>query len=423
MYRRILLKLFAALALCPLVGHAQLTIEISGAGANQIPIAIPPFDGETAMDNSLSDVIRADLQRCGLFRNVETGPQAVAETPQPDFNNWRTRGADALVIASVRRTPDNRIEARFRLFDVVKQSNLAALTYTFAPNDYRAAAHRIADVVYEKLIGEPGMFSTRIAYVEQTGRRYALAVADSDGLNRVVPLRSSEPLISPTWSPDGNLVAYVGFSLKKPVLYILHTATGQIQVLANYKGSNSAPAWAPDGKHLAIVLTKDGPSQLYLINADGSGLRRLTNSGSIDTEPVFSPDGQYIYFTSDRGGSPQIYRIPANGGDAQRITFEGSYNVSPHISPDGKMLAYIARVDGNFHVAVMDLATQQSQILTDTVADESPSFAPNGRYIVYATETGGRGVLSVVSTDGKTKYRLTQQASDIREPAWGPLIK
>jgi len=288
----------------------------------------------------------------------------------------------------------------------------------------RAAAHRTADFIYEKLIGEPGIFSTRIAYVVKSTGRYELQIADADGMNAQTALASREPIISPTWSPDGTRLAYVSFEAKKPIVYVHSLATGQRHVAANFKGSNSAPAWSPDGKKLAVVLSKDGGSQLFLVNADGSGVARLASSTGIDTEPQFSGDGQFIYFTSDRGGKPQIYRIPAEGGEAQRITFEGSYNVTPRLSPNAKSMAYITlNNNGRYQLALMDLATRQTQILTDSAKDESPSFAPNGRMIIYATEVGGRGVLAAVSSDGRVKQKLSVQAADVREPAWGPFLK
>ena len=234
-------------------------------------------------------------------------------------------------------------------------------------------------------------------------------------------LTSSEPIISPVWSPDGSKLAYVSFEKKKPVIYVHSLATGQRQVVANFKGSNSAPAWSPDGRKLAVVLSKDGNSQIYSVNADGTGVQRLTQSAGIDTEPRYSPDGGSIYFTSDRGGSPQIYRMSANGGDAQRVTFEGSYNVSPRPSPDGKSLAFISRRDGRFQLAVMDLASKQVQILTDSHKDESPSFAPNSRMILIATEIGGRGVLSAVSSDGRIKQRLSIAGRRRPRAGLGPL--
>lgn len=405
--------------------QAQLSIEITGAGANRLPIAVADFAGERLVSQALTSVLRADLERSGLFRMVDAGPAPMTETVAANFPDLKARGADALVSGSVMPTlaGDGRFETRFRLLDVPKQAMLGSQSYVSSAPQLRAVAHRVADYVYEKLLGEPGIFSTHIAYVVKSTGRYELQIADADGMNAQTALTSREPIISPTWSPDGSRLAYVSFEAKKPIVYVHVLATSKRHVAANFKGSNSAPAWSPDGKKLAVVLSKDGGSQLFLVNADGSGVTRLATSSGIDTEPQFSPDGQFIYFTSDRGGSPQIYRIPAGGGDAQRITFEGSYNVTPRLSPDGKSMAYVARNNGRFQVALMDLASRQSQILTDTLKDESPSFAPNGRMIIYATEVGGRGVLAAVSSDGRVKQKLSVAAADVREPAWGPFSK
>lgn len=419
-----LLKLLftLVLALCALTARAQLTIEITGAGANRIPVAVAPFEGESQLQQQLTGVIRADLDRSGLFSLTDAGTQAIAENATVALGDWKVRGADALVVGTVAATA-GRYEARFRVYDTVKQASLGGMAFVFSASQSRAAAHRIADYIYEKLIGQPGVFSTRIAYVVKSGGRYELQVADADGFNAQPALTSREPIISPAWSPDGSKLAYVSFEKKKPVVYVHSLATGQRTVVANFKGSNSAPAWSPDGRRLAVVLTKDGGSQMYTINADGSGVQRLASSPGIDTEPCYSPDGAWIYFTSDRGGSPQIYRIPAAGGAVQRITFEGSYNVSPHLSPDGKTMAYVTRNDGRFQVAVMDVASRQTMVITDSTKDESPSFSPNGRMILYATELGGKGVLAAVSSDGRVKQKLSIQAGDVREPAWGPLVK
>ncbi|MFY9326732.1 MAG: Tol-Pal system beta propeller repeat protein TolB [Georgfuchsia sp.] len=417
--------LFSLLAAIPLVVSAQLSIEITGAGANRIPIAVANFEGDRILAQALTSVIRADLDRSGLFRLVDTGNTVLAENALLNFSDWRDLGADAVVSGSLLSQAAGRYETRYRLQDVAKQSllDIGAFGHSSTPTQLRATAHRIADLIYEKLTGERGIFSTRIAYVMKSTGRYELKVADADGANPQTALASHEPLISPSWSPDGSKLAYVSFELKKPVIYVHDLAANRRHVVANFKGSNSAPAWSPDGKRLAIVLTKDGNSQMYLVNADGSGAKRLANSAGIDTEPQFSPDGQVIYFTSDRGGSPQIYSIPATGGATTRITFDGSYNVTPRPSPDGKSLAFISQNGGRFQLTLMDLATRQTQVLTDSSKDESPSFAPNGRMILYATEVGGRGVLAAVSVDGRVKQKLSVPAADIREPAWSPFVK
>ena len=420
-FRQFAVLCAAALSLS---AHAQLSIEVTGAGANRIPVTIADFGGEPGAARAITTVIRGDLERSGLFKLVEQAQSPLTEATSIDFNAVRSRGADAIAAGSIGATADGRHEARFRLHDTNKQSQLAGAAFVTSTSLLRAAGHRIADVIYEKLIGEPGIFSTRIAYVVKAGvGRFELQIADADGQNAQAALISKEPIISPVWSPDGGRLAYVSFENKKPVIYVHSLATGKRTVVANFKGSNSAPAWAPDGRRLAVVLTKNGGSQIFLINADGSGVTRLTTSGSIDTEPQFSPDGQTVFFTSDRGGSPQIYRVSVSGGNTQRVTFEGTYNVTPRLSPDGKSMAFISRRDGGFRLAVMDLASRQTQILTDSHKDESPSFAPNGRMILIATEIGGRGVLSAVSVDGRIKQRLSVAAGDVREPAWGPYQK
>jgi len=418
--------LFAALAfLLTGAAHAQLTIEIIGGGANQIPIAVLPFAGESALPQSITEIVEQDLSRSGRFRAIFVGgiSPPPTEIAQVNFPEWKSRLADALIIGQAQRLPDGRFEVRFRLLDVPKQSQIGGIAFTLTAAQTRLTAHKIADFIYEKLTGERGVFSTRIAYVVKQGTRFELRVADADGQNAQSILISSEPIMSPAWSPDGTRMAYVSFQNKKPILFVQNlSASKQPAPVANYRGSNSAPAWSPDGRQLAAVLTKDGSSQVYLMNADGTNLRRITFSDAIDTEPFFTPDGQSIYFTSDRGGSAQIYRMPAGGGDPVRVTFEGDYNVSPRVSPDGKILAYISRVGGRFQLMAMDLGSKQVQTLTDGPRDESPSFAANGRIILYATDVDNRGVLAAVSSDGRFKQRLGIQAADVREPSWGPFL-
>jgi TolB protein len=412
--------------LCALVAAsaaAQMRIDVSGVGATQLPIAIATFANEGRAAQDIAAVVRSDLARSGAFRVIDP-QQTLSDTGPVDFASLRSRGADSVVGGSVSRLADGRFDVRYRLYDAVKQSPVIGESLVTPEADLRLAGHRIADAIYEKLTGEKGVFSTRIAFVTKQGNRFRLNVADWDGENVQSPLVSPEPIISPSWSPDGGRLAYVSFEARKPVVYVHTLATGQRTAVANFKGSNSAPAWSPDGRTLAVALTLNGLSQIYLINAaDGANARRLTTSSAIDTEPVFSPDGRSLYFTSDRGGSPQIYRMPLAGGDATRMTFGSSYNVSPRISPDGRQLAFLTRRDGRFFVGMKDLAGGTESVLTDGGAEESPSFAPNGRWIMYATQSGGRDTLMATSIDGRVKQRLSSSLGDIREPAWGPFAK
>ena len=424
-FSRLSIRILGLALLLPIASHAAMTIDIVGSGANQIPIAIMPFRDESGIKQQITPVIAADLARSGLFRLVDaTGSKPQFEPEQIDYAQWRARSADAVVIGGVTTLPDGRYEIRFRLMDAARQTQIAGFSYVAAAGQLRLTAHKIADVIYEKLIGEPGAFATRIAYVvRRPGKRFELHVADADGFGPQTILASNEPIISPTWSRDGSRLAYVSFEQRKPVVYVQSLATGTRRAVANFFGSNSAPAWSPDGTRLAVVLSKDGGSQINLISVDGNASpQRLAASASIDTEPNFSPDGSAIIFTSDRGGSPQIYRVPVSGGAVQRLTFDGTYNVSARHSPDGKSFTFIQRSGGRFNVAVQDFATRQVQVLTEGGVDESPSYSPNGRMILYASEVRGRGILAAVSSDGRVKQRFTEDAGDIREPAWGPIV-
>ena len=415
--RRILLAFWAAFT--ALGANAQFRVDVSGIGMQQIPIALASFRDEAKAPQQVSAIVRADLERSGLFRQIALS-DTLDENARPDLGAMKGRGADALVTGSVTRLADGRFDVRYRLWDVVKPQDLGGASFVVVTADLRLAAHRMADQIYERLTGEKGVFSTRLAYVTKRGSQYSLWIADSDGENAQPALNSPEPIISPSWSPNGRELAYVSFETRKPVVYVHDVASGKRRVLANFKGSNSAPAWAPDGRTVAVTLSREGGSQIFLIPAGGGEPQRLTQSNSIDTEPVFSPDGSAIYFVSDRGGSPQIYRTPARGGPVQRVTFNGTYNISPNVSPDGRWLAYVSRVGGQFKLHLMDLQSEKVTAITDTVADERPSFAPNSRLLVFATQVSGREALMTTTLDGKITARLAGQSGDIREPHWGP---
>ena len=424
--RRHFLALVAALsALSFAPARAQLTIEIVGGAGTAIPIAIVPFEGESAFPLGVSGVVAADLQRSGLFRPVD--PAGVAPRPfraeEVKLDVWRARGADAVVVGTMRPQGDGRVEVVYALVDAVRGGTLASTRFVVAQNQFRATAHRIADEIYQKLTGDAGVFSTRIAYVARQGRRFQLVVADADGADPQTIVSTDDPILSPRWSPDGTRIAYVSLEQKKPVVYVQNLATGARTAIAAFRGSNSAPAWSPDGRQLAVTLSREGGSQLFLMNADGTGVRRVMTSPGADTEAWFMPDGRSLLFTSDRGGSPQVYRVGVDGGGVERITFDGSYNVSPRALPDGKGMVYVRRDGNRYQIAIMDFATRQTQVLTSGPLDESPSVAPNGKLILYANETAGRGILNAVSADGRVKQRIVAPAADVREPAWGPLPK
>ncbi|WP_066342191.1 Tol-Pal system beta propeller repeat protein TolB [Azohydromonas lata] len=415
--RRAVLSALGATACAPAL--AQFRVEISGVGATQIPIAIGRFRDEKLGGQPISEIVRADLERSGLFRASEA-PGALDEGSTPVMNEWKGRNVDALVAGSVSRLADGRFDVRHKLWDVVKGEDLGGQAFAVQALDLRLAAHRVADAVYERLMGEKGVFSTRIAYVTRAAGRYTLRVTDADGEGGQVALASPEPIISPAWSPNGRELAYVSFETRKAVVWVQDISSGARRKVADFRGTNSAPAWSPDGSQLAVTLSREGGSQLHLISRNGGEPRRLTTSSAIDTEPVFTPDGSRIYFVSDRGGGPQIYRMGAGGGSPERVTFNGSYNISPAISPDGRSMAYVTRQGGGFKLMLMDLGSGDTRALTDSTDDESPSFAPNGRLIIYATRGGGRDLLMTTTLDGRIKTRLLSSGLDVREPAWGP---
>ena len=409
--------------------HAALSIEITRGVDIGTPIAIVPFswDGPGKPAQNVSDVIESDLARSGRFAVLPR--KDFVSTPHEDkdvvYKDWRVLKAEALVIGNVHQVVPGKIQVQFRLYDVFKGSQIAGFRYTIGPDMLRSAAHQVSDTIYEKLTGEPGAFSTRIAYVtreEPPGGKpvYKLQVADSDGFNSQTVVRSAEPLLSPAWSPDGSRLAYVSFEDRRSKVYIQNVIDGRRELIAEFHGINSAPAWSPDGRRLAMTLSRDGNTEIYIMRLDTREFKRLTFDPAIDTEPAWSPDGSDIIFTSDRAGSPQIYRMSASGGSAERLTFEGDYNARASYAPDGKSITLVSRQQGGFHIAVLRLDNLTMQVLTDTTLDESPSFAPNGRMIIYATEVRGRGVLASVSSDGRVRQLYKFEEGDVREPAWSP---
>ncbi len=403
--------------------RAQLTIDIVGVGAQQIPVAVAGFAGNDALSQQVSAVIEADLARSGLIKTISAAGLPRSGDPAAiQFAELKTRGADATVIGAVQAGAGGTMSISFRLFDVPKQTQLTGLNFNVAARDVRATAHRIADIIYEQLTGEKGVFSTRLAYVSKSPGRFQLIVADSDGFNAVPALNSSEPIISPAWSPDGGRLAYVSFEGRKPSVYVQNIVSGARTLLVRAAGNQSAPAWSPDGTRIVYASSQAGGTQLFIVNADGGGSRRLTSSGAIDTTPNWAPDGR-IYFMSDRGGSPQIYRMSPEGGGAERVTFEGSESANPRVAADGKSMVYVKREGSRYMLAVQDFASRQVQVLTQGPVDESPSFAPNGKMVVYASVYNGKGILATVSADGRVKQRLGAMNADVREPAWGPLPK
>ena len=415
-----LLKLKIAVFLCYLccstASMAQLSIDIAGVSAQQFPVAVLSFSGDAAADEA-TQTLKNDLNNTGLFRILAQNNK-LSETANPNAVELKRAGADTAVWGAVYRTADGKLDVRLRIMDTVRQTVLDSVTLTVRGGG-KQAGHMAADRVYEKLTGHKGFFTSRLAYVTRLARdSFELRVADWDGSSPQTALRSKEPIISPTWSPDGSRLAYVSFENRKANIMMHDLISGARSVVANYKGSNSAPAFNPNGRGLAAALSRDGLAQIYSLTTDGAVATRLTQSAGIDTEPAYSPDGANIYFVSDRGGSPQIYRMAATGGEPKRVSFKGDYNISPSISPDGKAMAFISRREGKFMAMLMDLGNQEETTLSDTQKDESPSFSPNGKFVLYASEVKGRGVLILASSDGRIKNTLSAAQGDIREPAW-----
>jgi TolB protein len=424
--------------------YAILDLKLTQGVRGAIPIAIVPFAGQTdatSADN-VSSVITADLQNSGRFNvmarnDIKQTPSSAAEV---DFSYWQKQNQSNLVVGSVQAAGGNRFRVTFQLLNAYANKGQASKnsaaptwqsavllsnTFTVDGKQPRSLAHHISDLIYENLTGDKGVFATRIAYVVARpapgGRgQYALEISDMDGYNPKPLLKSAQPIMSPTWSPNGQRVAYVSFEGGDPVIYMQDVSSGARQVVSKFPGLNSAPAWSPDGQKLALVLTRTGYPKIFVMNLGSHQLTQVSSGNSIDTEPVWSADGGSLYFTSNRGGGPQIYKASANGGNVQRVTFEGKYNASPSISPDGKFLAVLSGGNNQYNIAVQDIASGRYTVLTQSGSDQSPSMAPNGKMILYATQLNGRGVLGMTSIDGKVKITLPAREGDAREPAWGP---
>jgi TolB protein len=411
--------------------QAQLHIEITRGVERPVPLAIVPFawegPGETAPFD-MAALITANLRNSGRFdpmdqRDMLSRP---SRPEQVSMGDWRIVNVDYLVIGRLIEDGPNRYTAVFQLYDVLRGDQLTGFRLSSSGEDLRATGHRISDMIFQELTGIPGVFGTRIAYVNEERQSnqstYYLIVSDADGENARVIAESNQPLMSPAWSPDGRRLAYVSFEGNQSAIYVQTLRTGTRERVSARAGVNGAPAWSPDGRKLALTLSLDeGALNIYTLDLGSQMLTRLTNTPSIDTEPVWSRDGQYIYFTSDRAGGPQIYRVQDRPGSrAERVTYEGNYNARPRVSPDGTQLAVIHNDRGNMRIALVDIRTGVTQVLSSGRNDESPDFSPNGAAIIYATREGGRGVLASVSTDGRIRLEIASVDGQVREPVWGP---
>lgn len=423
---RFILMAFIGLAtLLPLGSHANLFIEINRGNDNPAPIAIVPFSGASGLPENVQSIISADLERSGFFRPIPTRDMLAlpSKTQEVVFRDWRMLGANFLVIGELKKDAAG-YAVHYQLFDVLSRSTIHSAKVTGSIKGLRDIAHAISDAVYEKVTGIRGIFGTKMLYVQDLRRpgakRFRLMYSDVDGARAKALVASSEPILSPTWSADGKRIAYVSFETSRPAIYIMSLATGQKTQMTNFKGLNGAPSFSPDGTQLAMVLSKDGSPDIYVMNIATKRLRRITQDHYIDTEPNWSSDGQAVIFTSNRGGSPQIYQVSLKSGRPERLTFEGDYNARPRVTPDGKSLVMVHRQNGVFHIASQDIATGNIRVLTETWLDESPSIAPNGAMLLYATQHNKKGVLGAVSMDAGVKFRLPSSEGDVREPAWAP---
>lgn len=408
----------------------DLVIDITRGVDNPTSIAIVPFQwkGSGFLPDRVETIVNNDLRSCGQFETLSEKSMPLSLPRQQSdivYSDWRKYGVEYIVIGRLEPASSGTYRAVFELYDIHGQRQLFSKTAT--ATDLRDVAHYVSDQVFEALTGFRGHFSTKMVYVravKDKGKdKFQLIYADQDGARAQEMLSSSEPLMSPTWSPNGQEIAYVSFENKRPAIY-RQKITGERQRLTSYPGLNNAPAWSPDGSKMAMVLSKDDNPEIYVMDLSSGALTRLTEHFGIDTEPVWMPDGKAIIFTSNRGGQPQLYRIRLSDRKLERLTFEGNYNARGRVTPDGKYLVMIHRSqsDGVFHIAAQDLERGIVHVLTETALDESPTLAPNGRMLMYATKEKDRGILSAVSLDGGVKVRLPSTLGDVREPAWSPFL-
>ncbi len=429
---RIPLLLLLILWLLPGIAQAVLEIRITEGREGAMPIAIVPFGlSATAPPpgEDLAEIISANLHRSGQFSPLARTamPQRPTQAQDIQFGVFRDRGMEYLVIGRIQQSGAERYQVEFELFDTLTEKALAGYAIPSTRAELRRTAHKISDLIFERITGKRGAFDTQIAYVSATRsanqRQFTLQIADADGHNPRTIFRSNEPLMSPAWSPDGQRLAYVSFENRRSEVYIQTISSGTRTLVASHPGINGAPAWSPDGRRLALALSKDGEPNIYVLDLASRQLRQLTQTRSIDTEPAWSPDGRSIIFTSDRAGNPQLYEVGLDGGQPRRLTFEGRYSGAADIAPDGRTLAFVYGDEGRFRIAALNRATQAARMLTQGRMDESPSFAPNGSMIIYATSDQGRGVLAAVSEDGRVHQRLLSQEGEVREPAWSPFLR
>ena len=420
-----------ALTLACACAHAEFVVEVTKGQTEAIPLAVVPFASAelTAASFDVAQLVSDDLARSGRFKTMDR--KDMIEQPHAganiSFDDWRRLNNDYMVVGSMQALGADRYSITYELYNVLTKQRLLGFQISANRPGLRSAGHQIADAVFEKILGIRGAFSTRIAYVSVLGhlpdKTYQLIVADADGENPRVVMQSHEPLMSPSWSPDGSSLAYVSFEQRLPSMYVQTLKTGDRRVVSAHAGVNQAPAWSPDGKKLALVLsTRDGNLDIYTLDLATQQLSRITDDPGIDTEPQWSKDGQSIYFTSDRAGGPQIYKVGIKPGDKpRRLTFQGSYNARARISPDESQLAFVTQEDGGYRIATLDLRGRGDvQVLTKGHFDVSPSYAPNGAVLIYATRDKGRGVLALVSADGRVQQRLVSSEGELQEPAWAP---